>query len=841
MAVSWRASRTSDAVGLSAAALPTGGALGASRRAIEACAWALDVASGTLSALNLEATGVLVRVLFTLGALLTLGASAGTARAASLGDLRAQARAVAISPGSGGAAEQAALERLGRLALDFLDAADSGEAGAISAYEAIVDPLERSYQAHRDALDHASKAVIDADGDLDALYESASWREHQQLAAQALYYVNWLHYRGALFYDGGKRKALLEQAANGFGEFASAGGESSVVIESHLGRGLAYLELERRDWAIADFETVVQAKSASAERVRKARLALAEAYVKAGRSADALRTSQQALAGAPPADEPRAKLTRARALLMAAASAAPSDRAAYRAEASTILGQLEAAGGPWGARAAAIVRAGLDNPKVWAGAKATAEPAPPSEWEVTKQLVASGKYKEALPRLERLLASTDEEDRKRQAEARYLLGIARLRTGDVAGAAGAFAAVLAGKERAPYRDDAAYLSFKANEALYAASPTAERLPAYEQAILSFVGEYPRHKAAAEARYRLGEIRQRQERYADAVAEYARVQGDAGFELRAAFATAQCSVKLLERTPEGTPPDPALRRQADGALARFWAQIDSQDFAAFGDAPVNDLMGQAALMSAYLAALSDPADYERALAWLDGYEERYPKLAEQRPQVVKLRLAALARLARLSQLAREVERPAVADLDPAFLDDLATRVLTTAARLQAGGQAAEAAAGKRAVRALCERALASKDAGALGPVVRRRLQSTLAALYEEAGEHEKALVLYREILATAPDVLSARAGAARLLEGQGRPADARALWDEIATTDPGKAGWLEAHYQSARLSLALGEPARACAVLRQVPPAMLVNANSDTPKRIQELLRTRCAS
>jgi hypothetical protein len=56
---------------------------------------------------------------------------------------------------------------------------------------------------------------------------------------------------------------------------------------------------------------------------------------------------------------------------------------------------------------------------------------------------------------------------------------------------------------------------------------------------------------------------------------------------------------------------------------------------------------------------------------------------------------------------------------------------------------------------------------------------------------------------------------------------------------GKPGWLEAHYQSARLSVAVGDPQRACTVLREVPPGMLANANSDTPKRIQELLRTHC--
>ena len=762
------------------------------------------------------------------------------AAAASLADVRARAQSVAISPGSGGAAEQGALERLGRLAVEFLDAADAGESGAGSAYEAIAGPLERSYRAHRAALDGLSKSVIEADGDMDALYETAAWREHQALAAQGLYFLNWLRYRGALLYDGAKRKALLEEAANGFSEFATADRETPVVIESHLGRGLTYLELNQVDWAIADFEAVVQAKSAAAERVRKARLALAEAYIKAGRSADARRASKQALESATAADLPRAKLTRARALLMAAASAPPSERATYREEAGALLAELQAAGGPWGGRAAAIVRAGLDNPKIWAGAGVKTEP-PPSEWDVAKKLVAAGKYKEALPRLERVLASDDEEAREQHAEARYLLGIALFRSGDKAGAIAAFDAVLAAKDRESYRDDAAYLSFKANEAIYAAEPTAERLPAYERAIAYLLEAFPKHKGAAEARYRLGEIRQRQERYAEAVAEYAEVKGDAAFELRAAFATAQCSVRLLEHTPEGQKPDPALRKQADDALERFWTAVKTFDPARADGVPMEDLQGQAALMSAYLTALAEPPDYQRALEWLAGYEERYPRLAEQGPQVVKLRLAALARLGRLAEAVEEAARPAVAEIDPTFLDDLVTRFLTRAAQVKASGKSDEATSGKRAALLLSERALASKQTDGLSPSVRRRLGSTLAHLYEEAGERDKALALYREIIAAVPGAVSARAGAARILESQGKAADARALWDEITEAPSGKPGWLEAHYQSARLSVELGDPGRACTVLRQVPAGMLVNANADTPRKIQQLLRTACES
>ena len=733
--------------------------------------------------------------------------------------------------------EQATIDRLGRAALAFLDSADSGQGASVGQYEAIAGPLERSYETHRQMLDRMSQDVIDRDGDMDAMAESPTYKEHQALAAQALYYLNWLHYRGALLFPAAKRKELLEKAAAGFGEFATAKSNNPVVAESRLGRGLAYLELDHVDWAIADFEAVAEMKGASPERIRKAQLALAESYVKVGRSADALRASKVALDGAGPGDQPRARYTRARALLMAAASQ-PGQKSAYQGEASSLLAQLQAGGGPWGNRAAQIVRNGLDNPKNWASnqQKVKDVPPPPSDWDVTKQLVASGKFKEAIPKLEQILASTDEEAKKNQGEARYLLGLSKYRSGDLAGAVTVFDQVVAEKTGS-YRDDAGYLRFKAVESRYAADPSAANEPAYEQALVAFLKEFPKQKANAEARYRLGELRQRQEKYQEAEAEYAQVKGDPPFELRAAFATAQVIVKRLEQAPEDSKPDPALMARARTALDAFWSQAKATDPKDVGGVPLTDMNGQAALMGAYLAALSEQPDYERALTLLDGFEEKYPKLAGQRAQVVKLRLLATSRLGKLEAAAVEAARPEVATLEPTYLDDLATRFLTRAAREQATGNAAAAAAGKRAALLLSEKALQGQASASLTPVVRRRLQSTAASLHEESGDLGPALALYQAVLKDSPDVVSARAGAARVLEAQGKMAEARALWDEILTGGPGKPGFLESHYQSARLSVALGEQARACTVVRQVPAEMLVNANADTPKRISEILRT----
>ena len=776
-----------------------------------------------------------------LGAAVLAAGVPPSAHAASMSDLRAQARAAGLVPGSGGAAEEAAIDRLGRLAIQLIDAADARAPGTVEAYEAISAPLERSHEAHREALDRLSQRVVDEDGDMDALFETPAWREHQALATQSLYYLNWLRYQGAQLFSGAKRTTLLEQAASGFGEFATAGGDSAIVVESHLGRGLANLELNNVQWATADFEAVVRARGAVPERVRKAGLALAEAYIRAGRSGDALAASRRALDMATPGDLPRARVTRARALLMAAASE-PGKRAAYQQEARALLEPVKDAGGTWGRQADRILAARPDDPRIWAGPKAAAPPPPPpSEWDETKRLAASGKYAQAIPRLERVIASEDADDRAHRREAQYLLGVARFKTGKLDQAAEALGAVVADEQAAYFRDDAAYLLFKIAEARYVASPTDEALPAYARAVADFLAAYPKHPSAPEARFRLGEAEQRARRCPAAIAQFAQVAGDPAFELQAAFGAAQCAMKRLEEAEEaGAEPDPAARAAAEEALGRFWKVVEAHPPEAFRDAPAEDLSGRAALLSAYLAALGDSPDYERALTMLEGFEEKYPALADQRPQVVKLRLAALGRLGRLAAMAAEAERPEVAELDPLFLDHLSRRLLTTAARAKARGETEEAAAGKRAARLLAERALAAPaEEDGLTPRARGRLRGTLGTLYEDAGESARALAIYESLLAEDPDILSARAGAARVLEDTGRAAEARALWDQVASAPARGAGWLEAHYQSARLSMALGEVERGCGTLREVPPSLLANQNAPTPRKIQDLLRERC--
>ena len=360
---------------------------------------------------------------------------------------------------------------------------------------------------------------------------------------------------------------------------------------------------------------------------------------------------------------------------------------------------------------------------------------------------------------------------------------------------------------------------------------------YEQALIAFLHEFPKHKAAPEARFRLGEMRQRQEKYAEAEAEYAQVKGDPSFEVRAAFATAQCLVKRLEQTPEGTKPDPELMTRARAALDAFWSQTANRDPKSFGDAPVGDFSGQAALMSAYLAALAEKPDYEACPAVARRLRGEVPEARERASAGRKLRLLALSRTGNLAGCGRRSGAPGGRDAR-SQLSRRSRHALSDDGGARAGRRQDRSRDRRQECRARPQRARArgrrrspSCRRSCGGGCNRRRRRYARSAATSRPRSR-----CYRAVLRTRPTSISARAGVARLFEKQGKLADARALWDEIVNGPTGKQGWMEAHYQSARLSVALGDQARACTVLRKVPAEMVVNANADTPKHIQELLR-----
>ncbi len=262
-----------------------------------------------------------------IGVLLSLLASLFvplTSEAATVAELLGQARQAQgrvreiKSQGWGVDEKQRVIQLLGPLALNFLSASDLAQAASSQTqksqvrdlYDTLSTPLDDIYGGSISRLEGMSKAVMDRDGDLEALYDTKEWKEAQLVASQSLYFLNWLHYVGSFVSEGQSRKKLLEEAAKGFSEFAVGEQSSQLKRESLFGRALCEKELKQFDWAVRDFELLLKDPALPAELERKVRTAMAEARSRSARGerADSERAESAADAQA------RAMLQRAQSL-----------------------------------------------------------------------------------------------------------------------------------------------------------------------------------------------------------------------------------------------------------------------------------------------------------------------------------------------------------------------------------------------------------------------------------------------------------------------------------------------------------------------------------------------
>lgn len=769
------------------------------------------------------------------------------------GELRAGGREAAAeiaAQRAGGhfdvAAQQRAVDRLGKLALAYIDFSDrAAQAGSearerealLSAYQAVSAPLEDIYSQNSGQLERAVKKVMDEDGDLEALYETPQWKDAQLVASRALYFLNWLHYYGARLYDGAQRKELLEKAQHGFSEFAVGDRRTELLVESLLGRGLCHLELGNIDFGTHDLQAVINDPQASPERRTKARLALLDAAVRAGKVEDALRLSDQLLGTGTRSEDNVVRFLRIRALLAGVKSAAGSQAEHYRQQALSLMEQLRKAGGGWEEKVAALAQTGIEDPEKWAGKAAS----PFAQWELAKLLVQKGDYKQAMPLLEGLVNSPDTEARQHRGEAQYFLGLANFQAARYEEAAQHLAAAL--KESSPsYGADAEYLRFKAMEAIVASNRNASAGAEYAQAVRDYLTRYPDHRFVFEAQFRLGELLQAQRQFAEAIQAYAKVHGDPGFELRAQFATLQCDFELLqaEKQRPGGGQRAALLNDIGGVLPRFEKQAAEYEAqgrkAAAGQMPLAEMRAKGAIMKAvYLTLQAEPKD-EAVLAALDGFEKKYPEQKDLLPQITRLRLAAYQHLGRFADASVEVQahgKALLASAGAPAIEDLATGFIREGARRNGKGDAAANQGAQQAALHLYELLVAdSEETG--------KAKLTLARLYENTGEFDKSAALYAEILKANSTSPVALRGLGRIAEAQHRLADALGYWQQLAkTVRPGDAPWYEGSYQVARLTQAMGRKKESCDLLEQIKPAMPGLSDADLRTKLDSLYQQAC--
>jgi TolA-binding protein len=740
------------------------------------------------------------------------------------------------------AAERALAGQLGALALAFVAESDrAAQAGAEQrqrpalrpAFEAIHAPLNGIYTARSQRVEQMAREVMDADGDLDALYETREWQEAQAVAAQALYYLNWLNYYGARLYDPPRSKELLEAAERGFSQFATGDRQTALIAESLLGRGLCHAELGHYEWAERDFRLVIEHREASPERKAKARVALLDTYARSGNVKRTLQYSRELLdgAGLDRRDVAAVSFYRLQALFKAAKTAAPREAEAYRREAGTLMEQLRRAGGGWSEKVEALLLT-QDDPAQWAGKVES----PSAKWELAKLLLQKGDEKAARPLLESIAESGQAGAKPFQPEAHYWLGVAAFKAGEHAAAARHFASALPGL-KGDLAADAAYWRFKSLEALVAQEPDEQLEQEYLAALQLLLRDHPQHKLAYEARYRLGEYQQAKQQFEEALATYAEVSGEPGFELRARFGTIQCAFELLQQQA-----DPAARASLLERLGRDFDRFDEsvkayEASAARTEAPVKELQAKATILRAVHVALGGPDGDARVADLLAGFAQKFPEQEDLLAQAVRLRLEALTGAGRLTEASREVAAHAEvlrAEGRADALEKLAAGYTRVAMRRQADGDAAGATAANQVALRLYE-LVASLDGGGT-----EKNKLAMARLYETT-DPDRAEALYRELRqGSRGAAFTALRGLARVSEARDRLPEAQSYWKEYtAATTPGDAPWYDGQYQQARLALALGDKKGSCKMLKDLRPAMPGLGDATLRQQLSELYEKAC--
>jgi TolA-binding protein len=682
---------------------------------------------------------------------------AGLVVAAALAGVVPAARA----QGEGG--DRAALARLEQRSKAFYDQLAGGQREkAAAAAPALLADLAAFTDGLQKRLDRMRDEVMERDGDLEELYRSSRWRDPEIASLVATYHLAWVRYQAAqLTGDAARKKALLEQAVEGFSQFLLVNEVPEIYGESLYGRGLAFLDLGERSKAIEDLQAAVEEPRVAA----KARPALEEARRRAGGKR-------------PDETGPDALLARLGELLPKAAA---GDAAAEK-ETTTLARGLAARGGPWPARVTGLVAERLG------GGQASGVRSSYGLFLLAQLAVDRGRCTDVAPLAEASAGVQDGARARLRPELLFLYAGCRLNAGAARDAAAGFAALLREFPETARAREAAYYRFRALDV--ARGEDAAATADYEQALQAYVSRYPTAEGAPEARFLLGDLYRSRGDCTRAQAEYGAVRA-APFALRAQLGTLECRVAGLPKGSAGA----EERRELVGALGDFARTTSDQALAA-----------RAALLAAAVAAGATPPDHATALTFVDGFEQRFPAAKALHAHALDLRLGARVGTGQLDGAAQDLDAFLRLHPDPAERRATLARLGRDLATRAERGTEAERGPALALARRVYEALLAA------GGEARERV--VLADLELRAGDAAAARRRYEEVLASDATSAEALRGAARAAAGAGDRDAALAYWRRVLdASPPGGTAWYEARLAQVDLLREGGRRAQACEILR----------------------------
>ncbi len=662
-----------------------------------------------------------------LAASIAVLALATAAPAASVGELAsgvasAQRRADSLASKRWNVeAETELVNRIDRLCDDFHGLAEAGASMPKTAY-ALLNLIERTRDRHTNVLEELQAEVIRLDGDLEAVQDSAAWRQRELLAMRLLYRLNWVRYEVAMRYErsSSKRARLLTRSRNGFAEFLSSG-DRELTIEALLGHGLTNKAMREYSTAVSDFESALS-QGPDTATANKLRAALADALISMGRISAALdQTARLARSASGKEIRAQARFLRSKALLLAVGkyktSFDASRRAAFRSEAAKTMESLYSTNRYWRSKVVQLIDAGIEDPLEWAADQSS----PFVTFLIANSLRRRGECDDAVPLYEAMIGRDEY-----ITESYYGVGFCNFHESLYAQAITELSRFLELADRGdPHLGQAAYLRFKAAESQYlkaleAGGGGGDIEESYADYLESFVELAPGHERAHEGWFRLGELYRSRGRLVDAAEAFANVEGDPAFTVNASFQSAQCYFEAVDAASKDGAADIDLVRKAmdsfDGFDSRAQAFREQRKAGQGTDALIDPLQAKATVMAAATTTAGGHATMEDRLRRLAEFETRFPDQLSLFPEVSFLRITAYRRMEDMDSAGKEVETLLAATegdaSHSATLKKLGLAFLKDGAEREEKGDTGGADRSRRVALRVYERLLADMRAGRL---------------------------------------------------------------------------------------------------------------------------------
>ncbi|NOT55754.1 MAG: hypothetical protein HOP18_14230, partial [Deltaproteobacteria bacterium] len=598
--------------------------------------------------------------------------------------------------------------------------------------------------------------------------------------------------------------------------------------------------------AIRDLELLLEDTGLPSDMDRKVRSTLADA--KARRSSKGSEPDDEPAAAPPPPtpdDIAKAYLQKAQSLFDQSQKESGEKREKTRLEARAYLEEVKKKWETWKTRAEAVEKAELTAEEV---AAIEEEKNPFLPWKEAMEHLRQSDYVAAVPLLKNVLTSNDPRAAAYRRDAHYYLGVGLFQQKEYRAAMTQLEEFFGTDGPPPrYGADAAYLRFKASEALYSKGATEETTKLYLDATKDMLRRYPNHKSVFEAYFRLGEYEQSHGNYLAAADYYQKVTGDVPFRVRADYATLQSYFSLVDAL-EAKKPIPIsendLWKRIVPSIQSFWkssAALD-QNPAQAQQVPLREYRGRVTFLNTIVLAKNMNANAEAIITLLQDFEKKYPEQEKAFESVARTRIIALEKTGRFADLEKAVDA-IVARYQPAqqqeLLKGLPQVVAADVKRLEKQEDKESLLAAKRLLARLYADRL--KRGEAFAPEESPdQFKYNLAQLYLDVKDYENASQLYLELRKGGAYSLAALAGLARIAEVKNELPQATTYWEELLKgSQVGDPLWFNGTHGIAQIQAKQNNPEQACKTISAAFVMIKRVTDVGLKKKIQDLSVQTC--